>query len=271
MGVELPIRTVDFTVPDDFDPAWQPRRPELACVANAVSLLMPAVEPYVVRSVRAAAAELGDEHAGLARRAAGYVAQESRHHREHRRLNRVLVRRTPALGPIERAGAATVRLLERRTSAAFGVAFAAGFEAVAYATARWVHEHLGELFDGADPRAAELFLWHLAEEVEHKDVARAVLDAGSGGRPGWRRRYAAATVAALVVLGTATVAATVVQLVATRRWWRPVAWARLVRWGVGYAFDLLPDLATTLRRDHRPADFVDPSWFALWLTRYPRA
>src|SRR5690606_13914348 len=45
------VRRMRFEWPADLDPDWTPRTPELACVANAVSLLMPHVEPSVVKAV----------------------------------------------------------------------------------------------------------------------------------------------------------------------------------------------------------------------------
>ena len=48
---------------------------------------------------------------------------------------------------------------------------------IAFTLARWVDENLGSFFAGADPVPATLFLWHLAEEVEHKTVAFDVWEA----------------------------------------------------------------------------------------------
>ena len=53
----------------------------------------------------------------------------------------------------------------------FNLAFSAGGEIMSFLLARWVDEHAGELFAGADPVATTLFLWHLSEEVEHKSMA----------------------------------------------------------------------------------------------------
>ena len=78
-------RRVHLAHPDDVDPAWNPRRPELSFAADAVSLLMPYAEPYFVRTVRRAVPEL---EPALARTATAFCAQEARHHGEHRRLQR---------------------------------------------------------------------------------------------------------------------------------------------------------------------------------------
>jgi len=45
------VRRLKFEYPDDFDANWAPHRPEFSCVANSISLAMPYLEPYVVKSV----------------------------------------------------------------------------------------------------------------------------------------------------------------------------------------------------------------------------
>ncbi len=64
-------RRVHLAHPDDVDPAWNPRRPELSFAADAVSLLMPYAEPYFVRTVRRAVPELDPP---LARTATAFCA-----------------------------------------------------------------------------------------------------------------------------------------------------------------------------------------------------
>ena len=88
----------------------------------------------------------------------------------------------PGLRRIERLMAWTFGWLRRHTSDRFGLAFAAGFETVAFTAARWTAKRQQSLFAGADVQPSALFLWHLAEEVEHKAVAHDVYEATGGGR-----------------------------------------------------------------------------------------
>ena len=46
----LPHRVPDFAFDAETPPIWTPLHPELACIANAVSLMMPHVEPLIVRT-----------------------------------------------------------------------------------------------------------------------------------------------------------------------------------------------------------------------------
>jgi predicted metal-dependent hydrolase len=278
-------RRIRFAYPDDLDPMWTPATPEFACAANAVSLMMPIIEPYFVRTI-AAAAETIDRsgpgpdagpdadpgrppgpHRYLPDRdeVEAYLAQERAHHGQHRRFNRLLVARYPRLAAVERVTARVYGALERRASPGFNLAVVTASETMAYSAARWADRHRRELFDRADPVAATLFLWHLAEEVEHKSSAHDVHRAVEGGRRWFRVRLAAAMVTALALVMVFVAAGTTVMLAGERRLHHPVAWARLTRWSVVFAFELLTNLAVSLLPGHHPSDFADPLWYEVWL------
>ena len=104
-------------------------------------------------------------------------------------LQRLVAARYPRLARVEGWMRRTYGWLGRTRSQRFNLAFAAGSETIAFTLARWTEEHLGELFTGADPVPTTLFLWHLAEEVEHKSAAFDVYEAIDGSR----LRYAFAT------------------------------------------------------------------------------
>ena len=254
-------RSVAFEFPDDMAVLWHPRFPEFACAANGVSLLMPYAEPQVIRAIREAAASVDDDD--LADRGEGYLFQERRHHRQHRRFNDLLVAQVPSLARIERWMDRTYRWLGEHRSLRFNVAFAAGFETTAFATARWAERHSGRLFTGADPVVATLFLWHLAEEVEHKTVAYDVFEAIDGSR----LRYAWATSVSAMLLVWFTFLSTVAMLTSTWRIWRPVTHLRLLWWSLSLAFEVLPTMAASAMPGHSPADLRDPDWMLAWLAR----
>ena len=117
------------------------------------------------------------------------------------------------------------------------------------------------LFDDADPEVAALFLWHLAEEVEHKAAAHDVLQAMDVGR----LRYVAATALSMTMLAAFTIAGSVVMLRRTKRLHLPVAWFRLTRWALSLAFTLLPMLASSCLPSHDPRTLSDPSYLQQWL------
>ncbi len=251
-------RRVDFTYPDDFNPQWHSRLPEFACAANAVSLMMPFAEPYVVKSVRTALPHLEPELASQTRE---YLAQELQHHAQHRRFNDLLVADEPGLARLERWMRGVFGWLHRSRSDAFNVAFAAGFETVAYTSARWTEARLDKLMTGADDVAATLFLWHLAEEVEHKTVAFDVYQAVHGKR----RTYVAGLITSMFALAIFAALGTAFLLYRKGRFFRPVAHWRMLVWTVSFTFELLPAMAVSTLKGHNPAKLADPPFFKLWL------
>ena len=257
----IPHRRIRLEWPDGTRAAWQPVKPEFAAAVNALSLGMPYGEPYVMRAVRRAAATI--ENPALAARVADYLAQEGEHSRQHRRFNELLTAQHPSLRRVERWLARSYALLDR-LGPRFAVAYAAGFEATAFAAARWMDGRRRELFRGADEEPATLILWHLAEEVEHKTVAHDVWASADGNR----LRYVGAMAVCFTMLVWFIFLGTVAQLTAWRRVLSPVAWFRLWKWGIGFAFEVLPTMAITVLPSHHPSQQADPSWMPQWLRTY---
>ena len=249
-----------FSYPEQFNPVWTPLLPELSCAANAVSLLMPYAEPFVARSIANVNDQLPEPLAELADQ---YVRQETLHHKEHYRFNKILLGQVRGLTPITKAAAWSYGRLGHR-SEQFGVAFAAGFETVAFAAARWVDQRASSLFLAAEEEPAGLFLWHLAEEAEHKTVAFDVMKAVGVGRV----RYAFAMLCSAAMLAVFAVPAILVLLVNARRILNPIAHLRLAWWTLTFLSELIPDMLFSLRRSHNPADLVDPQFLGAWLARY---
>ncbi len=259
------VRRLRFEYPEDQNPIWTPRQPAFSCAANAVSLMMPSIEPYFVRSVGAVIPSLPEDLRPVAE---AYIAQEAQHHRQHHQFNKMLSDRYRPVGWLDRRMRATYAWLERTRSAQFSLAFAAGSETMAYSAARWAADHRQELFDQADEVAATLFLWHLAEEVEHKSVA---FDAywttfADHGRA-WLQ-YLVAMVIAVVLVIVFVVAGTTTMLACERRLHHPISWIRLSRWSIGFAYELLTNLVLSLFPNHHPSQLVDPAWYEVWLREY---
>lgn len=252
------LRVVRFPLHEDTDPVWNPHAPEFAVAANGISLMMPHVEPAFVAVIRRAAPQLDADLAATARR---FARQELQHQAAHRRFNCVLLARFPGLRRVDRLVARTYRRFTRMGSLRAQLAFVAASEAIAYALARWTSDHLAEVLRGADPAATDLFLWHLAEEVEHKSVAHDVWSAIDGSR----RRFAVAAICSLGLVAAFDLWATVVQLWDLRRLHRPATWWRLVRMSFSFAFEVVPALAVASLPGHHPDQMTDPSWYASWL------
>jgi predicted metal-dependent hydrolase len=164
-------------VPFNFGPKnshWNPSRPELSQVVNAASLAMPYLEPYLIRSMRAARANISDP--ALQEALDLYVKQEASHYKQHRQFNDTLrAAGYQCIDELEQILAADYQRLEKQRSLRFNLAYAEGFEAMALAIAHMLIDMRVELFGDSDPAVASLVLWHFVEEIEHKNVAYDVL------------------------------------------------------------------------------------------------
>ena len=234
-------------------------------MANGLSLLMPALEPFVMKAVRAGAALSGVE-AGLRTRALSFVHQEGAHQQAHRDFNRGLTAQVPVLRHIEWAQRRMFRFFEDHGSTRSMLAHAAGAEAVAFFTARWVDRQRHSLLGDASGPVATMFVWHLAEEVEHKDVAFDLYLASGGGRA----RYFLGIISALMIFALSVLATSAVLVVRERQWWRPAVHVRMLWWSLSFVFEVLPLLGLCLLEDHHPDRWSDPDWLGQWLSVYDR-
>jgi predicted metal-dependent hydrolase len=259
----LPVRRVAFEFPEDLDPMWVPHLPEFAAAANAISLGMPYAEPLFIKAVRSTFDRIDDD---LRERSETYIRQETGHHTQHKRFNDVIAARYPRTRWVQKLMAANSAWVWRR-SPRFRVAYAAAGETISYGVARWTEAHLGELMDRAEPVAATLFCWHLAEEIEHKANTYDVFEATDGSK----LRYAWAALVGFLTIAAFTALGALVQLHGERRLRYPITWFRLGRLAGSLAFVLVPTLVVSALPGHHPRDFTDPAYLPAWLTQYDPA
>ena len=245
-------------VPDRLEVWWNPAEPEFVAAANGVSLMMPSVEPCFVRAVQdALRAEPDRIAAELAAEAGWFCAQELAHQSVHRSINAALVAEVPRLAPIERWIGRLYRWITRTRSLRFRLAFAASTEAMAHGMALWVARRPNDMVGVRPGPTAQLFLWHLAEEVEHKAVAHDVWRAIDTSRV----RYGFALLWSLATLVLCAVPATFVMLASQRRLRWPVTWWRLTAWALRFLWFVVPVMAGALSRHHDPRRIPDPGWY----------
>ncbi|MGH0033786.1 MAG: metal-dependent hydrolase [Myxococcota bacterium] len=137
-----------------------------------LSMTMPYLEPYLIRTMKAALKEISDP--GLAEDARRFSQQEGHHFRNHAVLNEQLRAQfddptAAALRAIEADLEADYQRFTRTKPLRFNLAYAEGFEAMTCAGALAAAEH-GAFADGRLP-GGEIWAWHMAEEIEHRTVA----------------------------------------------------------------------------------------------------
>jgi hypothetical protein len=156
-----------FDFPDDLDTIFIEGEPEESYQNVALSLLLPYLEPYLIRTMRAARPRVTDPEllADLDR----FVEQEGQHYRQHAAFNAALRDRGfVSVAALERELDADYRRFSRERPLQFNLAYAEGFEALTAAMACVV---LRQDTSRWQPAARDLFLWHVVEELEHRTVA----------------------------------------------------------------------------------------------------
>ncbi len=172
---DITVRKVRFEFPDELDDVLPGDDLVRETYLVAFSLTMPYLEPYLIRTFRSVADDITD--AGLAADVREFIGQEAQHFQNHRRINEIVKRQ---LGPtvaaelqaIEDRLDADYRGFNTSKSRRFNLGYAEGFEAMTCAMAL---TSIAEAEAGNSSVSSgawgQLWMWHLAEEMEHRTVA----------------------------------------------------------------------------------------------------
>jgi hypothetical protein len=174
----ITVRRMRFEYPSDIDPVVVDGEPEESAVIVGLSLLLPYLEPYLVRSAHEAKRFIRDPD--LVLQVDQFNAQEGQHYRQHAAFNAAL--RLPGIDKLRRLESdvdADYKRFSRTRTLRWNLAYAEGFEAFTSAMARFSFD-TGRVFR-LRPEVRDLWAWHLVEELEHRTVAFDVYDHVYGG------------------------------------------------------------------------------------------
>jgi uncharacterized protein len=173
------IRKPDFNLAQ-ATVAWS-RVPEFALYWNGASAVIPYVEFYLNNVMSEVRKAKGAADPSLDAELATFIAQERNHAQYHVAYNKRLYEAGfGALKGLIETITGELKVLRETRSLAFNVAYCAGFENAATFTSRYLLEECDADFAGADPAGSNLFLWHVAEEFEHRSVCHEAFNAVSG-------------------------------------------------------------------------------------------
>ncbi len=182
---DLPIRRLLVDLQTPFPARWNGGDAFSSAFFNALSMSFPAGEQYFIDTVRAGLKALPqDKRDAMTVNVQGFIGQEATHRRVHALFNANLDR----LGydnEIERRSNAR-RLAHAGGDLRQQVAATAATEHFTAIFANWLMQH-PDVLQGAEPRLRTLWMWHSAEEAEHRDTAFDLYQA-LGGNHVWRIR-----------------------------------------------------------------------------------
>jgi predicted metal-dependent hydrolase len=165
----------------DAPPVVWSRTPEFALFFNAMSAVIPYVEHYLNNVIHEVRTDHTQDDPQLRATLDTFIRQETEHSKLHNRFNRHLFAAGYSdLKPLLKQIAGEMQAVRENHSLAFNAAYCAGFENSATFSALYLLGPGRRWFEGADPTGANLILWHVAEEFEHRAVCHQAFEAVSG-------------------------------------------------------------------------------------------
>ena len=166
---ELAVRKLLIDLAPAFEQRWNGHDAFRSAFFNALSMSFPVGEQYFMDSVRAGIKTLPEEHQQrLATEVQGFVGQEATHRRVHGLFNAHLEKQG-FTNELERRAALRLKQNAHR-DVRVHVGATAATEHLTAIFADWMLRH-PEALEGAEPRLQTLWLWHSAEESEHRSTA----------------------------------------------------------------------------------------------------
>ena len=165
-GLAITPRDRRFNREERPDRWWLNGDPVATAWHNALSVAFPRGEAFFIEAIRD---HREDAPAKLSAEIRAFIKQEINHTREHVAFNRAA---RDAGYDLSRIDERIDRLLDIASTRP-KIANLAATMALEHFTAIQAHQHLAdpEIFNGAPQDITQMWLWHAAEEIEHKGVA----------------------------------------------------------------------------------------------------
>ncbi|MCZ6892759.1 MAG: metal-dependent hydrolase [Gammaproteobacteria bacterium] len=256
---EIIVRPFAFEFPDDLDPVWVPGNNARSHLFNGLSLTMPYLEPYLIKTNQEASAFISEPELLDDMRA--FNGQEARHYQCHRRLNELLkANGYPELAGVEARLAASYDRLSKK-SLRTRLAYSAGFESMTNGFTHWLINRRRQLFAGASPHVSSFWLMHMVEETEHKTVAFDAYMAYSGQ---YLPRAIGVFHGSFHVVGFGVIGM-LTALKKDGKLYHPKCIAAIIREIFGVIRNVGPYLLRALLPWHNPRCEDDPQWMKDWI------
>lgn len=183
---ELVVRRLLIDLQQPFDRHWCGGDAFRTALFNALSMSFPVGEQFFIDSVRNGHKSLpAGEQEKFRAEVHGFIGQEATHRRLHSLFNAHLEKQG-LVNDWEPRALERMKLLEG-VDVRHHLAITAANEHFTAILAEWMLRN-HDLLDGADARLKTMWLWHSAEESEHKSTAFDLYKA-TGGSEEWRLKW----------------------------------------------------------------------------------
>lgn len=224
---ELVVRRLLIELETPVARHWCGGDPFRTALFNALSMSFPIGEQFFIDSVRLGLKALPPEQqARWQAEVQGFIGQEATHRRIHALFNAQIAKHG-LVNDWEPRAARRLKLMDG-VDPRHHLAITAANEHFTAILAEWMLSN-PQFLDGAEPRLRQLWLWHSAEESEHKSTAFDLYQA-LGGNHEWRLIWFR-RVTTIFLLDT--LRQTLNNLWRDGSWWRPSTWASAWTWLFG--------------------------------------
>ena len=176
--VAIEVRNPRFELGSHVPRAWHPAGLSVTRFFDNLSIFFPVGERFFMRSVNAHRDAVKDG-AALRRAIRDFCAQEGIHGREHDGYNAMLAAQGLPAVEMERRVARLLDVVQRVLPSRWQLAATAALEHFTGVMGYLILTR-PDLLEGAHPSMKQLWMWHAAEENEHKAVAFDVYEAAGG-------------------------------------------------------------------------------------------
>lgn len=261
---QIPIRKFDFVFANDLNPIWIPNKPARSHLFNGLSITMPYLEPYLIKSMKTVMEHVSEPC--LLEDIRGFCGQEAQHYRCHRRVNDLLKENGhPNLAKVEIKLEKSYKKLLKK-SLRTQLAYNAGFECMTNGLTHWLIKKRVKLFRNASPTMTSFWLMHAIEEVEHKTVAYDAYMAYSGAY--WPRVFGVVH-GSFHVMGYALIAM-FIALKDDKRLFTPKDMLSAIKEIGSALYYITPYFSRALLPWHNPRCEKDPEWMQDWIEGYEK-
>lgn len=183
---ELVVRRLLIDLTQPFERHWNGGDAFRTAFLNALSMSFPVGEQFFIDAVRNGVKALPEaQQERFKEEVAGFIGQEATHRRIHGLFNGHLERQGYDNGWERRAKRRIKRL--QGLNVRHPLAITAAYEHFTAILAEYLLQHPDSIGDNV-PRLKTMWMWHAAEESEHKSTAFDVYQA-LGGNHRWRMRW----------------------------------------------------------------------------------
>ncbi len=176
MSDSITVRKMQFEFSDEMELVFIEHDPELSFLFLGTWMLLPYLEPYLMRTMRKALSERQDEigNSSLIHDMQQFCSQEGQHYQQHAKANEIILSIMPEASRLTMVGLlenieSQYKSFSAEQPLEWNLAYAEGFEAYTAAGARTQMEL--RVFDYMTNPIRDLMLWHIMEELEHRTVA----------------------------------------------------------------------------------------------------